>query len=567
MKRPSAPLVIALFLVAVIAPLASPTAARALQVVSPEAARVDSLFAEYSRGVMPGLAVAVVRDGRILFSKGYGYANLEHRVPITPSTVFDVASVSKQFAGLAVAMLVDEGRVKLTDDIRKYIPELGNVGHTVTIDHLLHHTSGYRDWPGTLSLAGWRFDDVISFGQILTMASHQRTLNFVPGAEYTYSNTGYNLLTEMVNRVSGKSFRQFTDERMFRPLGMTSSHFHDDHTQVVANRAYGYTRRPDGSYSAVTNNLMALGSSSLFSTVEDLAKWVTNFDDPKVGGSAAMVMTRTRGKLNDGSTIPYAFGVSHGEYRGQPTVSHSGGWAAFSTYVLHFPHQRFGVIVLANTGANTGRAAFNVTDIFLGDKLGPATAASANALATAPAVDVAPAVLDRYVGLYRLGPGWYARIRRDGSALKTQASREAEAVMAARSDTSFWVAAYNAPMTFTAAAGKPVQLMYRGRSHAKLTESAESVAPTPAQMRQLVGLYESDELQTKYRVELTDSGLVMKHFRHGTIRLTHLWKDDFSGSMWFTRSVEFQRDQSGRVFGFSVFIDERSRDVRFTKRS
>ena len=155
---------------------------------------VDSLFAEYTLGLSPGAAVAVVRDGKVLLAKGYGYASLEHRTPITTATVFDVASVSKQFAGLAVAMLVDQGRIKLTDDIRKYLPELGDVGRTITIDHLVHHTSGLRDWPGTLRLAGWQFDDVISFSQILTFAANQRTLNFAPGSEYMYSNTGYNLL-------------------------------------------------------------------------------------------------------------------------------------------------------------------------------------------------------------------------------------------------------------------------------------------------------------------------------------------------------------------------------------
>jgi CubicO group peptidase (beta-lactamase class C family) len=547
-------------LVALIATL--PLEIARAQTTAPEAQRVDSLFAEYTRGLTPGVAVAVVRDGKVLFAKGCGDANLEHRVPITPATVFDVASVSKQFTGLSVAMLIGEGRVKLTDDIRKYIPELGDVGYTVTVDHLLHHTSGYRDWPGTLSLAGWRFDDVISFPQIMTMASHQRSLNFRPGSEYMYSNTGYNLLAEMVKRVSGRSFRQFTDERLFRPLGMTSSHFQDDHTEVVPNRASGYARRPDGNYSSVTNDLTALGSSSLFSTVEDLAKWVMNFDDPKVGGAAAMALTRTRGKLNDGSTIPYAFGVSHGEYRGQPTVSHSGSWASFATYVLHFPQQRFGVIVLSNTSINTGRAASNVADIFLGPALGP-NAPAANPLASGATADVAPATLDRYVGLYRLGPGWYVRIRRDGTVLKTQATREAEAVLVARSDTAFWVAAYSAPMTFRVAAGQPTTLTYRGRQYPKIDERAA----VPSQLRDLAGEYESDELGTVYRLEVADSGLVMKHPRHGTITLTRAWKDDFTGSAWFTRSVEFLRDSSGKVTGFSVFIDERSRDVRFRKRS
>ena len=542
---------------------AFPLSVARAQAAPDEERRVDSLFAEFTRGVSPGAAVAVVRDGKTLLAKGYGMASLEHRTPITPTTVFDVASVSKQFAGLAVAMLVAEGRVKLTDDIRKYIPEF-NAGQTITVNHLVHHTSGLRDWPGTLSLAGWRFDDVISFDQILRMAYNQRSLNFVPGAEYTYSNTGYTLLAELVARVTGKSFRVWTDENLFRPLGMTNTHFRDDHTRMVPNRAFGYGRRPDGTFAATSNNLMALGSSSLFTTVEDLAKWVANFDDGKVGGAEAMKLMRTTTPLNDGSENAYAFGISHGKYRGKNTLSHSGGWASFATYVMYFPEQRFSVIVLGNSGVVApGRAAFAIADIYLDEELGPRTPPAANALATAPAATVAPAVLDRYAGLYRLGQGWYVRVRRDGSTLRTQASREAEFPMNARSDTSFWVESYNAPMVFRAVPGQPVQLTYRGRQHAKLEESTPL---TRAQLAAFAGDYESPELETVYHVELSDSGLVMKHFRHGTIRLTQLWRDDFGGSMWFTRSVEFQRDARGQVTGFNVFIDERSRNVWFVRR-
>ena len=533
------------------------------QAPSDEERRVDSLFAEFTRGVSPGASVAVVRDGKTILAKGYGMASLEHRAPITPTTVFDVASVSKQFAGLAIAMLVAEGRVKLTDDIRKYIPEF-NAGQAITVSHLVHHTSGVRDWPGTLSLAGWRFDDVISFDQILRMAYKQRSLNFVPGAEYTYSNTGYNLLAELVARVTGKSFRVWTDENLFRPLGMTNTHFRDDHTITIPNRAFGYARRPDGGYSAVSNNLMALGSSSLFTTVEDLAKWVANFDDAKVGGVEAMKLMRTTTPLNDGAENVYAFGISHRDYRGKKTLSHSGGWASFSTYLMYFPEQRFSVIVLANTPAVAPtRVALAIADIYLDEELGPRAPPTPNALATAPVATVAPAVLDRYTGLYRLGQGWYVRVRRDGSTLRTQASREAEFPMSARSDTSFWVESYSAPMTFRAVPGQPVQLTYRGRRHTKLEESPPL---TRAQLAAFAGEYESPELETVYHVEVTDSGLVMKHFRHGTIRLTQLWRDDFGGSMWFTRSVEFQRDARGQVTGFNVFVDERSRNIRFVRR-
>lgn len=231
------------------------------------AAKVDSLFAHLHKTTSPGLAVLVVQDGRVLLRKGYGMASLEHQIPITPATVFDIASVSKQFAGMAVAMLAEGGKISLDDDIRKYIPELPDFGHKITISHLVHHTSGLRDWPGALSVAGWRMDDVISFEQILTMAYRQRDLNFTPGSEYAYSNTGYNVLVEMMQRVTGKSFREWTDTHLFAPLGMHDTHFHDDHREVVVNKAYGYEQAGPGSFRALHDGLTALGSSSLYTPV------------------------------------------------------------------------------------------------------------------------------------------------------------------------------------------------------------------------------------------------------------------------------------------------------------
>lgn len=351
--------------------LVLPTASPARQTPDPLEEQVDARFEYLNASDSPGVAVVVLREGQVLLGKGYGSANLEHQIPITPSTVFDIASVSKQFTGLAVSMLVEEGRLSLEDDVRAYIPELSDFGHTVTIDHLVHHTSGFRDWPGTLGVAGWRMDDVISFDQILTFAFNQEDLNFVPGAEYTYSNTGYNLLAEVVARVTGQSFREWTWENIFEPLGMADTHFHDDHTEVVPNRAYGYGRGPDGKWQAVPNGLTALGSSSLYTTVEDLAKWVMNFDEPRVGGRSVIDRMKTRGVLNDGSHIQYAFGVNIGEYRGLPTVSHGGSWAAFRTALLHFPDQEFGVVVLANhTPFDPTSAAFRIADLYLGTELG-----------------------------------------------------------------------------------------------------------------------------------------------------------------------------------------------------
>jgi CubicO group peptidase (beta-lactamase class C family) len=523
--------------------------------------RVRALFSDIETRPSPGLAFAVVREGEVLLSGGHGLANLEHRVAITSSTVFDVASLSKQFTGLAIAMLVEQGRIGLHDDIRDYIPELPDFGSVITIAHLVHHTSGLRDWPGTLAIAGWRFDDVISYEQILRMAYAQHALNFEPGSEHTYSNTGYTLLAELVSRVTARSFRSWMDEHVFRPLGMADTHVHDDHTEVVANRAYGYSPGSAGSHRHTPNNLTALGSSSLFSTADDLARWLINFERPTVGGGSVQSLMHTRGVLNDGSTIPYAFGISHGSYRGLPTVSHSGSWASFRTYLVHFPEQRFGAVVLANGGATDAtRAAHDIVDIFLADELGPGETAEAPTV-QAPAI---PAVPDDYVGLYRLGPGRYLRIRRTATGLAIRATSENEFRLARRSEAEFQVEGHGASVVFVRDAGGQVRhLRYRGTLAPKL-EHREP--PSSTELAEFAGEYLSEELRTAYTVEVENGALVMRHPRHGTLPLTHAWSDEFTGSASFLTSIEFQRDEAGRVIGLLVGAGPRNRDLRFVKR-
>ena len=528
-----------------------------------QAQRVDSLFFQYNEGGSPGLAVAAVRDSKVIFRKGYGLANLEYGIPITPSTVFDVASVSKQFTGLAVAMLVEQGKISLNDDIRKYIPELQQAAGTITINHLLHHTSGLRDWPATLAVAGWQFDDVYLFKQILDMAYRQKTLNFPPGSEYSYSNTEYNLLAEMIARVTGESFRAWTDQNIFAPLGMTRTHFRDDHREVIPNHAVGYERSSGQAYRQSTDNLEAYGSSSLFTTADDMTKWVENFDHPTVGGTAAIDLMQTRGALNNGSSIPYAFGVVHEAYRGLETVDHDGSWASFSTFVAHFPEQRFGVIVLANCDCiNAREEAHKLTDIFLEKELAAPEPAAAQRPKTPPTL-VAPAILDTYTGLYRLGPGWYVRIRRDASGLKTRATHEEEFPMTAESESEFWVEGYHSSMAFQRDPASGVTyLTYHGERHPRLDESP----PLPAsQWSEFAGEYCSDELQTCYLVEARDGSLAMRHPRYGAIPLTQLWRDEFTGDKWFM-NVEFQRDDAGKPVGLLVNAGGRSRNNRFTRR-
>ncbi|HEU4508114.1 MAG TPA: serine hydrolase [Pyrinomonadaceae bacterium] len=525
----------------------------AQQVPDDRVSRVDALFANITREPGPGLAVAVVRDGKVILRKGYGLASIEHRVPITPATVFDVASVAKQFTGFVVATLAAEGKIKLSDDIRTYIPELPNMGHRMTIAHLVHHTSGIRDWPGALLVGGWRLDDAITFNQVLTIAYNQSELMFVPGAEHSYSNTNYNLLAEMIRRVTGRSLRKWTDEDLFGPLKMTNTHFREYYTELISNRAAGYAMGSDRKYHHMPNSLTAVGSSSLFSTVDDLALWMINMDQ----STAAMSLAQTRGTLNDGKKIDYAFGVIHGQYRGLPILYHDGAWAGFGSLVVYFPGQKFGIALLANSSSiNVGDAAMKIADIYMEKELAPAATQQDHDV---PVVDVPISVLRDYVGLYRLAPGSYVRIRLDGTKLTAEATREKPIEMSATSEREFSM--NGGKITFQRdAKGNIDSLEYQGKRARKVDE------PQPAQLHEYDGEYESAELATSYRVASKTDSLEMHHRRHGTIPLTRLWRDDFGSHVAFMRSVEFQRNPDGRVTGFIVNSNDRNRNLRFVKR-
>ncbi len=535
------------------ATLASPAAAQQEAFTD----KVDALFAAWDTPNSPGAALAVLHHGEVVYKRGYGMANLAYDIPITSATVFDIASVSKQFAAFAIAMLVEQGKIALDDDVRAYLPEVPDFGKTITIRHLVHHTSGLRDWPGTLAIAGWQMEDVISFDQILTMVRHQQDLNFDPGAEYSYSNTGYNVLAEVVARVTGQSFRAWTDTHLFKPLGMVHTHFHDDHERVVKNRAYAYSPARDG-FKRVGNGLTALGSSSLFTTIDDLIKWVQNFRDPRVGGQAVVDRVHQQGVLNNGEQISYAFGNSIGAYRGLKTVGHSGSWAGFRTRLVRFPDQDFAVIVLSNaSNFNPTRKAWQVAELYLDDQM---DSEEADASPPEP-VAVDPAVLDDYVGTYQLGPGWLLTITREGDRLMTQATREAKFEMTPTSETEFFVEAYGAAIAFQRNAASAVTHIEYRNIHAPRVELFE---PSADDLMAFEGDYFSEELGTTYTLVVEDSVLTARHRRHTDATLSPTITDTFTTDTWFMRSIHFVRDRDRRITGFEV-SEGRSRNVRFAK--
>lgn len=326
-----------------------------------------------NEAVTPGVTVAVQKDGKIIFSKGYGYADLESERKNTPATIFHIASVSKQFTAFAIAILADQGKLSLSDDIRKYLPELHDFGTVITINHLVHHTSGLRDQWNLLMMAGWRLDDVITKEQIMRVISRQRELNFPPGEEYVYCNTGFTLMAEIVSRVTGETFADWTKKNIFDPLEMKSTLFYVDHQKVVKNRAYSYYRvGRTGEFKKSVLSYANAGATSLFTTVEDLSLWARNFETMKAGNANVMAMMNQRFVLNRGDTIRYAFGQEITKYKGLNAYSHGGGDAGYRTFLLRFPDQHLSISVFSNLASfNPGGLSYALADAILAKELVP----------------------------------------------------------------------------------------------------------------------------------------------------------------------------------------------------
>jgi CubicO group peptidase (beta-lactamase class C family) len=383
---------------------------------------VDEVFEDLTKAGSPGCALGVYRDGQMLYEKGYGLANIEENVPITPRSVFDIGSTSKQFSASSILLLEKQGKLSVNDDVRKYVPELPDYGQKVTILHLLNHTSGLRDYLVLFDMAGINIDNVTTDEDALSLIARQKSLNFAPGSEYLYSNSGFFLLSVIVKRVSGKTLKEFAAENIFLPLGMTHTQYRDEHRALIPERAMAYdqTEKKDG-YVMNVSYFEQTGDGAVHTSVEDLLKWDENFYSAQIGGKAFLAEIQERGKLNNGKTINYAKGLAVTDYRGLKVVRHGGSWGGYRAELLRFPEQHFSVACLCNVGnANPSRRANLVADVYLNSLMKPKTenkdpeddqeAKKASNNAPAPTVEQLKAYIGDYwseeLGVaYRIGVG------------------------------------------------------------------------------------------------------------------------------------------------------------------
>ncbi|HEU4769917.1 MAG TPA: serine hydrolase domain-containing protein [Pyrinomonadaceae bacterium] len=498
----------------------------------------------------PGCAAAVSLNGNVVFEKAFGLADMEHNVPNTAQTIFESGSVAKQFTAATLVLLQQDGKLSLDDPVRKYIPELPDYGAPLTIRHLLNHTSGLRDWGTVLSLTGvGRGERIISQDLALDVITHQRALDFKPGAEYSYSNSGYNLAAIIVERVSKQKFPAFVEERLFKPLGMKSSSWRDDYQRIVPGRAQAYSRPNNGQWRLNMPFMNVYGNGGMLTTVGDWMKWNAMLDSQSLGAPLVTAL-ETQGVLNDGRKIAYALGLTVSKYKGLKDVSHGGATAGYQTFLARYPDTKVSVGVMCNgTDPSASGIAANITD----EIFGPFPEASK----TEPA-KVSEEELKKFAGIWR------------------NEKTHAPARFVLENGVSRWRGARLVPMgggQFTI--GGQVQLKFTVDKEGKPT-SAETIdsdgevvryapepewKPTPAELESFKGDWFSEEAGAKLTFAAEGDKAFIKQRPATSVPLQPLYKDHFFAQgnvVWFTR------DKDGKVDGMHVGAS-RMRDMPFVR--
>lgn len=512
--------------------------------------QVDEIFAPWSLVTSPGCAVGVSKDGLNIFARGYGMADLEHDVPNTAETIFEGGSLSKQFTAAAIMLLVMDGKLSLDDDVRDYIPEVPDYGTTVTLRHMMTHTSGLRDWGSVAQISGWgRGERSHDHADVLDIVSRQSALNFEPGHEYSYSNTGYNLLAIIVGRVSGMSFAEFSKKRIFEPLGLEHTQWRDDYRRIVKGRSAAYTALSDGTFEINRPIEYVHGNGGILTTVGDLLTWNQALTTGRLGGREFVRLMHETGRLNDGSDIVYAGGLRVAESAGVPAVSHTGSTAGYRAFTARYPDQGIAVAMLCNvTNVPTGGTGARIASVFLG---------GVTETTEVGGVDVGRDQLAALTGLYR-EPVTGSPIRIDlvDGGLRV----DGRTPLIALSDAEFRIGSSSRRYVFEAnGSTRPTIHVESWEYTDHRYEPVEPAEPSLAQLRAYEGEYYSSDAETTFLVRVADGQLTAWQRPDVTRTLTPIYSDGFRAGGYIYR---FRRDDSGKVDAFSLSLG-RVYDMRF----
>jgi CubicO group peptidase (beta-lactamase class C family) len=533
------------------------------------AKKVDAFLSQWDKNDMPGCAVGVVKDGRLVYKRGFGMANLDYDVPNTPSTTrFNLASASKPFTAFSIALLAQGGELSLDDDIRKYLPEMQKYDETVTIRHLLHHTSGIREYQALILFGGRGADNAYSPKAILNMLARQKNISFKPGSKYQYSNSNYQLLGTIVERVSGKSLRAFAEENIFKPLGMKNTLFFDNRFEVVKNRAHGYQVTPDKSIRARSSLFDLVGGGGVLTTVEDLYLWDQNFHEPKVGNKELISMMTTPGTLNNGEKMDYGFGLFHNEYRGLPVFKHSGNMMGYRAQMVSFPEQKFTAIALCNNFAISPPVIVEkLADIYLEGQLKPNVPSQKRvAEALPPAIALPEKEALRYVGIYAHPESGrvFKLSLKDGKLINSGIFKK-EMPVTTVSENRLLIVDDNGRAELNPVFDKTgtVSEISAPNKTGKPDIFVRVNAPfdSPQQLTEYAGTYYSDEFDADYKISLKGDNLVLHISESLEPQLIAAYADYFTVQGGVV-NLSFTRDDKGKLAGFLFNSGADGREVK-----
>ena len=530
----------------------------------------DQMMARFDGDRTPGAAVRVWQNGKTLFSKTYGMANLAYGIPFEPDTRTNIGSTSKQFTAFAIVLQAERGHLSLDDDIRTHIPELPEFDQTIQVRHLITHTSGLREFLNLLRMTGRRLDrgDWIDRSEIIEIVQRQPALQNVPGAEWNYNNTAFGLAATIVERTSGQDFHVFMQDNVFGPLGMTGTMVRPSIRHIVPNQSEGYTPTPDG-YRQIGDLGGAVGAGAMYSTLADLQTWVENFANPRVGTRESLDEMMTSFVLNDGEETGYGYGLSIDQQGGLKRVQHGGADVAHRSMLVYYPEINAGITTQSNHAQFNSSIAFELAEAFFKDamELGDEEGEAGEGGEEFDAESYDHEAFDEFVGRYALdaAPTFILTFTREDETLYTQATGQQRLEIVPTSDSTFRLLAVEASVTFLRGEGGEVEgaiLHQNGDQRATRLaddEAPEEWAPTGEDLADYAGRFYSEELETFYTFEVEDGKLVAHQRRLGRITLEPGEVENFAGG---GLSFVFERDRNGKVIGFYL-SNVRTRDVRF----
>jgi CubicO group peptidase (beta-lactamase class C family) len=527
---------------------------------------VNQLFAEFDNDYRTGAAVAVVDSGRIIYKNTFGLANREDKSPVNRSTLLNICSVGKQFTAFAIALLEQQGKLSVDDDIHKYLPAMHKFDYKITVYNLLNHSSGLREIADLLELSGTRSNGPFTKNDVFKLINKQEELNFIPGSEYLYCNTGYILLAEIIERVTGKPYIDWMAENIFEPLDMKNTFIFYTPDSLPDNVAKSYTLRNNGDYQKEQlYEGWYVGAGNIFSTVEDMAKWLINFDYPTVGDKKTIARLRENQiPFNNTNKDFYTFGRVLSNYKGLEYFWHGGGGYGYTSQVVQFPGYKFGAVVLTNfIYSGVYSRARKIADVYLSDYFTNNEPVYFDYNNPYKPVKLSDKVLSEIVGNYLEDSGVITSITRQANGLFIQTSGFGKTELYALSDSVFFIKEADIRFSFSRdESGRISKMKFFITGEETVSKKIDKVPSIPLEFYE--GKYYSKELDTYYTIYASGNKLKAHNDLNGEITLTHFKNNFFKGDRWYFSSVEFIKTYSNEVSEFKI-TNDRARNIRFTK--